>query len=266
MRSKIVQTTAKNATLIRKGFKESFNADAIVAAWFESHPNPESMTVQGARDWGLAHIHAKRKPLQNALARTYANGYTIGNQIARSRLLSMVTKSVMVQTVDWTTWTPGMSSAAALVKPKAGLRNLLDRESITISDDIIHTKIDRIGTALYTGLSNGYGPREIAQMIDAIIDDPQHALMIARTETSRALSVANRDEYEKNNVEMVEWLVSDPCDICQENGDAGPIGINEEFPSGDTEPPAHPNCECALAPYFDDSTLPEVPESELEEY
>lgn len=260
LRSKQVATTAKSASLIRKGFKESFNTDAIVTAWFDSHP--ESMTVQGARDWGLTHIHAKRKPLQIALARTYANAYTLGNQIARSRMLSMVTKSVSAGVVDWATWTPGMSSAAALVKPKAGLRNLLDRDSLTISDDIIHTKIDRIGTALYTGLERGYAPREVAKMIDAIIDDPQHALTIARTETSRAMSIASRDAYEKNNVEMVEWLVSDPCDICSENGDAGPISIYDEFPSGDTEPPAHPNCECAIAPYYDDSDLPEASESE----
>jgi hypothetical protein len=50
---------------------------------------------------------------------------------------------------------------------------------------------------------------------------------------------------------MVEWLVAEGCDLCEENADASPIGIDEEFPSGDTEPPAHPNCMCALAPYFD---------------
>jgi hypothetical protein len=54
-------------------------------------------------------------------------------------------------------------------------------------------------------------------------------------------------------VELVEWLVADPCDICEENESVSPIGIGETFPSGDTEPPAHPNCVCDIAPYVADT-------------
>lgn len=36
------------------------------------------------------------------------------------------------------------------------------------------------------------------------------------------------------------------CDVCIENSDAGFIDINDEFPSGDDEPPAHDNCGCEL--------------------
>jgi hypothetical protein len=31
-----------------------------------------------------------------------------------------------------------------------------------------------------------------------------------------------------------------------ENVDAGFIGIDEEFPSGDLAPTAHPNCDCSI--------------------
>lgn len=256
--AKVHQTMAKNADTIRKAFKASFDTEAITNAWFDSHPEASAFTPQSTRDWALAHVHAKRKPLEASLDKSYANGYVLGDKIAKSRLLGMVAlKSVSAGVIDWSTWTPGMESAAALLKPKGGLKWLLDREKISIADDIIHTKIDRIGTALYTGLEKGYSPSKVAQMIDAIIDDPQHALVIARTETARAMSVATRDTYQSNNVEMVEWLVADGCDDCQENADASPIGINDVFPTGDTEPPAHPNCMCAIAPYFDDSDLPE---------
>lgn len=259
--AKVHQTMASNATVIRKAFKTAFDTEAIVQAWEESHPTADSMTPQGARDWALAHVHAKRKPLEESIDKCYANGYVLGDKIARARLLGMVAlKSVSAGVIDWSNWTPGMESAAALLKPKGGLKWLLDREKITIADDIIHTKIDRIGTALYNGLEKGYSPAKIGQMIDSIIDDPEHALMIARTETARAMSVATRDSYKENNVEMVEWLVADGCDDCQENADASPIGINDVFPTGDTEPPAHPNCMCAIAPYFDDSDLPQLDE------
>jgi hypothetical protein len=36
--------------------------------------------------------------------------------------------------------------------------------------------------------------------------------------------------------------VGGTCDVCQENGDAGWIDMDDQFPSGDDEPPAHPNC------------------------
>jgi hypothetical protein len=157
--------------------------------------------------------------------------------------------------VDWSTWQPGLPSAAALVRPTGGLRTLLDSRRI-LADDVLHTKLDRIGTALAKGLEQGLTPKETSKMLGDIIDDPQQALLIAQTETSRAVSIAARDEYQTAQVEQVEWLVAEGCDECQENADASPIGIDETFPSGDAEPPAHPNCMCAIAPVFDDSTLP----------
>jgi len=36
------------------------------------------------------------------------------------------------------------------------------------------------------------------------------------------------------------------CPVCQENSDAGWIPVDEQFPSGDDEPPAHPNCDCDI--------------------
>ena len=48
------------------------------------------------------------------------------------------------------------------------------------------------------------------------------------------------------------WALSgdhDKDDICDENVEQGPIGIQEEFASGDMEPPAHPNCNCHLYLY-----------------
>jgi hypothetical protein len=41
-------------------------------------------------------------------------------------------------------------------------------------------------------------------------------------------------------------LAAEACDICVENADAGVIGLDEEFPSGDQAPPAHPHEECDL--------------------
>jgi len=74
------------------------------------------------------------------------------------------------------------------------------------------------------------------------------AKMIARTETCDALESAFIDRAKDMKVTGKEWIVTDPCPICEENGNAGVIPIDKPFPSGDMRPPAHPNCRCALAP------------------
>jgi phosphohistidine phosphatase len=40
--------------------------------------------------------------------------------------------------------------------------------------------------------------------------------------------------------------VGGTCKTCQENAEAGWIDMDDQFPSGDDEPPAHPNCGCEL--------------------
>jgi hypothetical protein len=249
-KSVVVRVAAQNATRIRKAFRSALNGDAIAQSWAETHPAGGSVSPQTARDWARTQAIADKKPMQLALARLYADGYTLGDKVATTRLKGLK-KDVSVSTVNWSTWKPGLPSAAALVKPRGGLQSLLDSRKIVIADEVIRTKLDRIGTALATGLDKGFTAKQTAQMIDTIIDDPSQALVIAQTEMSRAMSVASRDAYERAQVEQVEWLVAEGCETCQENADASPIGIGDTFPSGDSEPPAHPNCMCALAPYWD---------------
>ena len=51
-----------------------------------------------------------------------------------------------------------------------------------------------------------------------------------------------------------QWITSqdEGCPECQANMDEGVIGLDEAFESGDTEPPAHPNCECDILPVLSD--------------
>lgn len=249
-----VRIAAQNAGRIRRAFKSVLHGDEIARKWAETHPAGGSISPQMARDWARTQISVSQKPMQLALARLYAEGYVTGEYAAETMLARLVglrkAPTINVGAINWATWKPGNRAAAALVKPKGGLRSLLDREKIVVADTVLDTKLDRIGTALARGLEQGWTPAKVAQMIDTVIDDPQHALVIAQTEMSRAVSVATRDRYETAGVEMVEWLVAEGCDVCQENADASPIGIGDTFPSGDSEPPAHPNCMCALAPYY----------------
>jgi len=43
------------------------------------------------------------------------------------------------------------------------------------------------------------------------------------------------------------WIVRENCcKRCANNAAAGPLGINDTFPSGDQTPGAHPFCRCEL--------------------
>jgi hypothetical protein len=48
-----------------------------------------------------------------------------------------------------------------------------------------------------------------------------------------------------------EWLLGsehDQDDECDDNVAAGVIALDDSFPSGDDEAPAHPNCVCDVLP------------------
>jgi SPP1 gp7 family putative phage head morphogenesis protein len=73
---------------------------------------------------------------------------------------------------------------------------------------------------------------------------------IARTETANIWESTQAFTYSNNGIQRKEWLPASTTvdDLCLENAAEGAIGIDDEFPSGDTEPPAHPNCVCDIAP------------------
>ncbi len=78
------------------------------------------------------------------------------------------------------------------------------------------------------------------------------AEMIARTETAFADVEGNMQAYRESGVvEGKEWILGsehDDDDDCNTNAEAGVIGLDDTFPSGDDAPPNHPNCVCDVLP------------------
>ncbi|MCL4504106.1 MAG: phage head morphogenesis protein [Deltaproteobacteria bacterium] len=79
--------------------------------------------------------------------------------------------------------------------------------------------------------------------------------LIARTETAFADCNGNFMAYKSSGVvQGKEWLLGsghDDDDECDLNADAGVIGLDEAFPSGDLVPPAHPRCVCDFLPVLE---------------
>jgi hypothetical protein len=192
-----------------------------------------------AQNWAKINVQLDNTTLTNVLNDVYAGGWAFGTEDAIQDLQPNVG-------FDWDRWQAGNEAAAALVDPPAGLQNMLLKANVAIKG-ISDTSMDRIGSALALSLSQGLGAKETANAINYVINDPSRALVIARTETARALIEANLAEYRDAKVETIEWLAADPCAICAQNAGVK-VTIGEAFPSGSEAPPAHPNCVCDLAP------------------
>ena len=253
-----VRLAARRAKLIREGINQSFSTEQVVDDFVAM--NFQSITPQEARQWAITNVRTNDEALRSALFSMYLEAYVLGEDIAMSAIAkARISKAPTLRQlqqamgINWDTWKAGNKPAALLVRKPRGLSTLLDNRGVTIQG-INRTTLDRIGTILARGLENGWTPSDIKEEIaDTIDDDNDRALTIAQTEMSRAVTAASRQLYEESGVELVEWLVADPCDICQENADVSPLRIDDTFPSGDTEPPAHPNCVCDLAPYVTDT-------------
>jgi len=253
-----VRLAARNAKLIKEAIKESFNTGTVVDDFMAM--NFQTLTPEQARSWARTHVRTNDDALSAALRRIYLEGFALGedvalNAISKAKINKAPTLDQLrrATNINWATWRAGNKPAALLVRKPRGLSNLLDNRGITIQG-INRTTLDRLGTVLARALEKGWAPSKIKDEVGDLIDaDSERALTIAQTETSRAVTTASRQLYEESGVELVEWIVADPCDICQENADVSPIRIDETFPSGDTEPPAHPNCVCDISPYVVDT-------------
>lgn len=251
---------------IKRGIEALIDVDQLLDSWFNiHHPDLDVQTEtanQMARDWVRVNaVIVDKERLNIALGRLYADGYILGEDITSYEIARAIglkkavpTKRQLSRalTLNWNTWRAGNRAASALVEPPNSLKRLLQSRGIVIQG-LTNTTLNRIGTALAEGLRSGATRADVADDISYILGDDERAFAIAGTEMSRATVEASKDLYAESGVEKIQYLVADPCDECQENYDASPIDIGEQFPNGD--PPVHPNCMCDIAPYVVDTGL-----------
>jgi hypothetical protein len=255
------RVAARHAGDLKRAIASTLDVDHIVNAYLATHPvNP---TPAQAREWAHRNIHADLTPIKKALRVIYADAWVLGKDYARSAYahskMGTLRKAPSPAEIraafefDWSKWKPGQEAAAVLVDPPGALRSIL--EAAQVSSSIFRVNLDRVGSVLAAGIREGAGVAEATSAlmqagILGISGDSVRATMIANTEMNRAMSISAMDTYRELEVGYVEWLTTDPCDYCSENEDAGAIPVGQEFPTGDTEPPAHPNCRCAITPAF----------------
>ncbi|OXE36183.1 MAG: hypothetical protein CGW95_09245 [Phenylobacterium zucineum] len=262
----LVRTAAQHVAPIRNAIAGSVDVDAAVEAFLNTFPIGSTVTPNQVREWARTNIPTKTSALVDILHTVYATGYVLGEDSSNAHYGNASLAKDASPTdfgaaigIDWSKWKPGNRPAELLVRGRGRLRQLLNRTNATIKD-ISDTTLNRIGTVLADGLRVGAAGDTVAREfmkagIKDLLNDPRRAVAIANTEMARAMSVASVDNYQNLGVEQVEWIGMEPCDLCQENEDAGPVDMGGEFPSGDTEPPAHPNCRCTIAPVVEGQTI-----------
>lgn len=118
-------------------------------------------------------------------------------------------------------------------------------------DDITNTTRDAVHSVIKDAqaLSN-FDLSQVESRLDALYSEAR-AASVAVTETTSAFSNGALFAFAALDVEQVIWQTEEDDavdDVCIENAAAGAVVLGDAFPSGDTEPPAHPNCRCWLVP------------------
>lgn len=132
------------------------------------------------------------------------------------------------------------------------VKDFIEKRSEFFSSSISDTTTKKLLNSLNDGSAKNETLPELVDRVKSIYLEAKtsRAEMIARTEISASANFASIETYKEGGVEKVEWYNLDPeAEECIMN--AGKTrAIGEDFPSGDTEPPAHPNCRSTLLPVF----------------
>jgi SPP1 gp7 family putative phage head morphogenesis protein len=255
----------KNAVKIRAALSQTGDFKRIYASYLLTQPNVSDNRAQDrarARAWVMLNVRVNMMAFMGIMERVYAEGWVTGEAGANEAIAEAYEKRKAADDdlIDWSTWNPGDYAAALLLKPSKAFQRFLASFGIILKD-ITNTTVNDIGTALADALEQGLSANQAAKLIKNHVASPARALTIAITEQNRAMSAATINRYKEMQIGQMEWEVSDPCPKCAMNsGQVVPIGGT--FNSGNTQPPAHPNCRCALLPVIPDFSE-DIPEGTM---
>lgn len=259
----LLRESAKMAGPVRDSIRAQVNIDDIIRQWNLSYPKGAEVTTAEARTWAKVHVVVDNTELNKGLGILYAIGWLFGRDVATSAYAhARLNKAAPTDealnnllNIDWANWTPGRNPGALLAAPPGGLKGLLQRRGLDLQG-LTNTLLNRIGTHLADALMSGASDTMLGKMLETVVGDPERALTIANTSMASAMSVSTRETYQEFGVAKMRWLALEPCSTCSGNAALGPATPGEavfQNVQGDniTEPPAHPNCRCALAPVID---------------
>ena len=185
-------------------------------------------------------------PLHDTLTGLYTDAYLIGLTAA----LAKVDRS----SPDLGDWQPGDTDKArsriAQLGATAGLALLLAGID-EIAASIAGTRLKDMAKALVDSTTAGDTAADTGAALQDTLGDPDRAAGAAITEVTRGSGAGALDGYQQRQINMGRWAIdpgSKVCPACLGNAAAGRVPLGQPYPSGDTQPPVHPHCRCAVVP------------------
>lgn len=150
-----------------------------------------------------------------------------------------------------------------LSKTDAAVQEAARKQAASLVKGINQTTKDRINQSIRTSLELGESDLDAAERISNILNDPNRALTIARTESVNSYNQGLLTFGDKSGAVAKQWYDVGADDICAENSAQGAIDIGDDFESGDNAPPAHPNCRCGMQLIYPDGSEEEGDEEDI---
>jgi hypothetical protein len=138
--------------------------------------------------------------------------------------------------------------AGEVVAPNLAGNYLAENSLSKLTGNLAKETTDRLRSAMADAWDAGGSYDQIVKAITETFDDfsEKRAGLIAQTEGNDAYSYGRHETAVDLGMTEKEWDTDgEGCEeICQPNADAGWIPIDDDFPSGDDMPTAHPRCDC----------------------
>ena len=147
----------------------------------------------------------------------------------------------------------------ASISDTVASRYLRDNSLSKLTAKLNYTTFERLQGAIADAWTRGGTADDIVKAITDTYADfsSVRAEMIAQTEANDAYNAGRRAMADEFGADEKSWDGDgEACEeICQPNIDAGWIPIDDDFPSGDQQPTAHPRCDCGLDFRKTDATI-----------
>lgn len=227
----------------------------LAEAWQALHPETaaaKAMTPAISAFLGRAR-QAITGALRDVLTRLWTEAWVLGNRAALAAVDDM--------SPDWGAWTPGDYAAAEQIAGP-GLRDLLAQQGIRIKS-IAESRLEELSAVLEEMLRSdairrtpGTEPLppflsvgDLAKRLEAVLDNPANAELVAQAEIARAQATAARQVYLETGRSEVEISTAEDdkvCPVCEaaEKTGAHPVGAPPMVP-------LHPRCRCAELPVLE---------------
>ena len=243
------------ATRIREALTGAIDTGKLAEAWQALHP--ETAAAKAMNPAISAFLGRARtaivSALRDVLTWLWTEAWVLGNRAALAAVDGL--------SPDWGSWTPGDYAAAeAIAGP--GLRQLLAEAGIRIRS-IAESRLEELSAVLEETLRSdailrtpGTEPlppflsvQDLAKRLEAVLDNPANAELVAQAEIARAQATAARQVYLETGRSEVEVSTAEDdkvCPVCEAAEKLGPHPIGAP-----PMVPLHPRCRCAELPVLE---------------